>query len=72
MQGSYLLTFSVKAKVYSAKFQQAIAKIRSLNFTYFLHEITFPSSILEGPAMKVGHFLIKKGLHFDYWQSRLM
>ena len=35
MLGSYLLLFSVKAKAYSEKFQQTIAKILPLNVSFF-------------------------------------
>ena len=67
MYGSYLLTFSVKAKIYSVKFQQAVKKILSLKFfIYFRHEISFPNSILKDPGKKVGRFSInKKSLHFN-------
>ena len=40
----YVFSFLVKAKVYSAKCQQAIAKIPSLKFWFFFHEILFPKT----------------------------
>ena len=60
MLGSYLLSFSVRVKVYSVKFQQTYAKILPLNFSFFPHEIFFPKSTFKGPGKKLGQFFMKK------------
>ena len=68
MYGSYLLSFSVKVKGYSAKFQQTIAKILPLNISFFFrHEIFFFKSTFKGPGKKLGQFFkSKKGCILIY------
>ena len=53
---------SVKAKVYSERFQQTVAKILPLNFSYFFFpcEIAFPKNIFTGPGKKLGQFFMNK------------
>ena len=56
MNGSYL-SFLVKAKVYSVKFQQTITKILSLDLFPI---IFFPKSIFKVPGKKLGLFFMNK------------
>ena len=61
MLQSYLLPLLVKAKVYSVKYQQAVAKVPSLNFSFFfLTKFSFLKVHFKSTGKKLCQFFMNK------------